>query len=52
MDATYGDSQMPLDAVVIAERTPHLPMLGFVVGTGLILWAWALFGSIVWALLN
>jgi len=36
----------------LPDRDPRLPMLGFVLGTGLGLYLWALVGSFFWTVLS
>lgn len=52
MMSAYHGAPMLFDAHPTVDRAPHLPMLGFVLGTAMSVLLWTLIGSFAWALFN
>lgn len=51
MYSGYADVSMLVDGRGWADRAPHLPMIGFIIGTGLSLMLWGVIGWSAWLLL-
>ena len=41
-----------LPTVALTDRVPHLPLLGFLLGTAFSAWVWAVLGSLAWTLFD
>lgn len=51
MQPSYASIELLTESRTWADRAPRLPMIGFLIGTGLSLLLWALIGLGTWTLL-